>query len=37
MVEVNSDDILQKRLDRRDGAQVCFGKNGKEASYATAC
>ena len=37
MVEVNINNILQKRLYRRNGAQVCFGKNGKEASYATAC
>ena len=37
MVEVNIDDILQKRLNRRNGAQACFGKNWKEASYATAC
>ena len=37
MVEVNIDDTLQKRLDCRNNAQVCFDKNGKEASYATAC
>ena len=36
MVGVNIDDILQKRMDCRNGAQVCFGRNGKEASYATA-
>ena len=29
MIEVNMDDILQKRLDRRNGAQVRFGEDGK--------
>jgi hypothetical protein len=37
MSEMNFDDIMQERLDRRKSAEFCFGENGEETSYASAC
>ena len=37
MFEMNFDDIPQEHLDRRNRAELCFGENGEEAPYGSAC